>query len=84
MKTIPSKSFHSMLHLVYRENFLLTCAMKISVANLLQFVALMLKNDNSIDAEKRQIETYMIRYHDKWMNFLSIAKWMNFLSIADY
>lgn len=52
MKTIPSKSFHSMLHLVYRENFLLTCAMKISVANLLQFVALMLKNDNSIDAEK--------------------------------
>lgn len=28
------------------------CAMKISVANLLQFVALMLKNDNSIDAEK--------------------------------
>lgn len=52
LKTIPSKSFHSMLHLVYRENFLLTCAMKISVANLLQFVALMLKNDNSIDAEK--------------------------------
>lgn len=26
----------------------------------------------------------MIRYHDKWMNFLSTAKWMNFLSIADY
>lgn len=45
-------SLRSMLHLVYRENFLLTCAMKISVANLLQFVALMLKNDNSIDAEK--------------------------------
>lgn len=26
----------------------------------------------------------MIRYHDKWMNFLSITKCMNFLSIADY
>lgn len=35
-----------------QREFLLTCAMKISVANLLQFVALMLKNDNSIDAEK--------------------------------
>lgn len=35
-----------------QREFLLTCAMKISVVNLLQFVALMLKNDNSIDAEK--------------------------------